>query len=598
MKIKKKILKIILLIIFFISSLNFSAEENITDVNEIFVGMSKDNVKYDLEILDNFNFTNKEKISFLNGDLNKISKKGNNLIHVTVDIRDTTNITIPNKNSPDYELKTQQKKEILIEQTNAVLSTLSDSEFKLKRNSEFGGFFSGNITKEGFDKLLKDKRVKHIYAEKDIQIHLDDSAPLINADDVWVDYNGTDQTICVIDTGVDYTDSDLGGCFGLGCRVKGGYDYVNGDADPFDDNGHGTNVAGIIISTGPTYKGIANDAKIVALKAGDEDGNFDEDDIKSSLQWCYNNHDTYNISIVTMSFGSLPSIFEECGEDFADQEIENLYEEGIIVVASSGNNENYNKISYPSCNEHVLSVGAVFDKNIGSLEDYCTQRLLGVCINTCTDEITYADRITCFTNRGSLLDLLAPGCYISTLGGSTLCGTSQAAPHVAGAAALMLEKNPTLKPDDIKFILQNTGVSVGNWKRINVEAALNLVEEEYDYGFDFSDSFFSIKNSFGNTIAWFEGNGNLNLKGNCSVSGNCIAPANSFIIQNSLFETVAYISSDGNLCLEGSSCSDLQLSCNPQSDAFVIQNIEINKSYLNFTGGLCLTGNLNENVFG
>jgi heterodisulfide reductase subunit A-like polyferredoxin len=142
---------IFILILLFISLMGFvAAEDNETNFNPL-VGMSNEGVKYDREIL----------VKFFVSDW----------VHVTVDIRDTTNITIPNKNSPDYELKTQQKKEILIEQTNAVLSTLSDSEFKLKRNSEFGGFFSGNITKEGFKRLLEDNRVRHIYNGKEIQIN-------------------------------------------------------------------------------------------------------------------------------------------------------------------------------------------------------------------------------------------------------------------------------------------------------------------------------------------------------------------------------------------------------------------------------------------
>lgn len=87
-------------------------------------------------------------------------------VPVTIDIKDTTNINIPRKDSSDFESKINQRKVIMINLTNSVLSTLSGEEFQLKRNSEFGGFFSGNITKEGFDKLLKDGRVKKIYAKK------------------------------------------------------------------------------------------------------------------------------------------------------------------------------------------------------------------------------------------------------------------------------------------------------------------------------------------------------------------------------------------------------------------------------------------------
>lgn len=107
--------------------------------------------------------------------------------------------------------------------------------------------------------------------------------------------------------------------------------------------------------------------------------------------------------------------------------------------------------------------------------------------------------------------------------------------------------------------------------------------------------YFVVKNS-SDIVAWFDGQGNLSLIGNCSVSSDCVAPEDSFIIRNPNYETVAYISPSGNLCLEGSSCSNIQSSCNPSSDAFIIQNSGINVSYINFTGGLCLTGSLNENV--
>jgi hypothetical protein len=94
----------------------------------------------------------------------------NKWVHVTVDIKDTSNITIPNRNSPDFESRLQQRNKIMIEKTDAVLSTLSKDEFQLKMKSEFGGFFAGNITKEGFEKLLNDERVKKVYAKKEFQL--------------------------------------------------------------------------------------------------------------------------------------------------------------------------------------------------------------------------------------------------------------------------------------------------------------------------------------------------------------------------------------------------------------------------------------------
>src|SRR2546423_1530820 len=91
----------------------------------------------------------------------------------------------------------------------------------------------------------------------------------LNAVQSLYPYQGTGYTVAILDTGVDYTNSDLGGGFGAGRRVVAGYDFVNNDADPMDDNGHGTNLAGIIGSSNPNMIGIAPNVNFVALKVLD-----------------------------------------------------------------------------------------------------------------------------------------------------------------------------------------------------------------------------------------------------------------------------------------------------------------------------------------
>ena len=136
---------------------------------------------------------------------------------------------------------------------------------------------------------------------------------------------------------------------------------------------------------------------------------------------------------------------------------------------------------------------------------------------------------------------------------------------------------------------------------ISVIDFYNLIDEKNEtnnaHSVEIINSLFSVENSLGETVAEFDDLGNLNLKGTCSVSLECIAPENSFIVQNSIYETVAYISTEGNLCIEKSNCSNYNKdNCNPLNDAFIIQNKDINISYIDFKGNLCLTGNLNENV--
>src|SRR3989338_1322252 len=117
-------------------------------------------------------------------------------VHVTIDVKDFSNITISKEDSVAVQTtKDSQRWDIYRNTSQSVLSILSENEFQLKRKSEWGRSFSGNITKEGFEKLLKDDRVKKIYAEKEIHISLNESVSLINADDAWSSgYDGTGQT--------------------------------------------------------------------------------------------------------------------------------------------------------------------------------------------------------------------------------------------------------------------------------------------------------------------------------------------------------------------------------------------------------------------
>lgn len=130
----------------------------------------------------------------------------------------------------------------------------------------------------------------------------------------------------------------------------------------------------------------------------------------------------------------------------------------------------------------------------------------------------------------------------------------------------------------------------------------NLVDEENESNnVDWAslvNPYFAFYNASGYAVAWFDGFGSLSLKGTCSTSANCIAPQNSLIFQDVNETTVAYIDGDGNICLESGSCSDNQTSCNPNEDAFIVQNSTGgNLSYVDFSGEMCLTGELNEGIY-
>ncbi len=317
-----------------------------------------------------------------------------------------------------------------------------------------------------------------LYPDREFRVMLNESRRIIGADVLEsYGYRGTNQAACVLDTGVDYTHPALGGCFGPKCAVAGGYDVVNNDQDPMDDNGHGTHVAGVIASASSLHHGVAPHAKIVALKVCNRGGMCWASDVAAGIDWCITNKDRFNIQAATLSFGNGIYTSATCPM-YLNPVIERAYQRGMVLAAASGNDASAQGIAYPACAPHIISVGATYDSDVGRFTWSGTA--------PCTDQVTGPGRLACFTNRFSNLDLLAPGTFItSTRGGSFLedSGTSYAAPHVAAAALLLKEVDPSLSADAVEAVLKASGRGVHDpatqltFPEINLVAALNLVQQ-------------------------------------------------------------------------------------------------------------------------
>lgn len=344
----------------------------------------------------------------------------------------------------------------------SVLNELPKNEIFILDKFPTDNGFSGIVSKNALNSLMNNREVKAIYSSRILKISLSESVPLINSDTTWKIYvsnnniTGKNSTVCVIDTGVNYTHSALGGCLGSGCKVIGGYDYVNNDATPMDDNGHGTHVSGIISSNGTT-KGVAPDSNLIALKACDSSGNCPDAKIISSMQWCNLNSSTYNIKAISISIFDSGKYPPNC-PTWLDEEINDARNRNISVFISSGNNGYKDGISHPACSPNATSIGATYDKADMSATWITPDP-------DCTDNPTKVDQVGCGSNRASILDLLAPGAKISStsIDGTyeERLGTSMAAPHVAGIAALMQQAanltNQSLTPSQTESIMKRTG---------------------------------------------------------------------------------------------------------------------------------------------
>ena len=251
----------------------------------------------------------------------------------------------------------------------------------------------------------------------------------VNAPGAWSHTVGTlNRAICVIDSGVDHRHPDLAANMWSGPGGIRGHDYVNGDADPMDDAGHGTHVAGIAAAVSGNGLGVAGlaQARIMAVKVLDAHGVGRESDAAFALRWCADN----GANVATLSLGtSKDKQVLRDGVDYAAQK-------GMLVVAAAGN-EGCACPRYPAALPGVLAIASYGQTGARSS----------------------------FSNTGSWVSLSGPGEDVtSTYAGGTYrvgSGTSQATPFAAGAAALAWGANPALTAAQVRSILLSTAWDLG-----------------------------------------------------------------------------------------------------------------------------------------
>lgn len=267
--------------------------------------------------------------------------------------------------------------------------------------------------------------------------------PMIGMERGWEISRGSNQVIvAVVDTGVDLRHPDFRN------QLVTGYNVLNGSNRPFDDNGHGTHVAGIIAARTNNQNGIAGmnwNSKLMAVKAIGADGSGTAFDIAEGIRWAVD-HGARVINLSVGNYTPSAALREAC---------KYAYSKNVILVAASGN-DNTDQPSYPAAYPEVLSVAAV---------DHQKHRAE-------------------FSNFGPYVDVAAPGVDIASTyiysDYAALSGTSMACPHVVGLAALLVSKAPNLNNKDVMNIIQSTATDLGppgkdsyfGYGLINARAAL------------------------------------------------------------------------------------------------------------------------------
>ncbi len=290
--------------------------------------------------------------------------------------------------------------------------------------------------------------VEYVTSDTKVFIHMDVARETIREDRVDpIKYTGKGVGVAVIDTGVaphpDLVEPNN--------RIIAFKDYVNQKKEPYDDNGHGTHVAGCIAGNGfgsdGKYLGIAPKANIIAIKTLNSEGSGDSSDVIAAIQWALDNRARYNIKVLNLSLGSKP---QSLSYSPIDKAVSAAWERGMTVICAAGNEgPGRQTISSPGICPEVITVGALDDRDTAHTKD---------------------DTIATFSSRGPTKrmvakpDIVAPGVNIISLAVpsrdnvlyKSLSGTSMATPIVSGCAALIHEMFPDYTNQQVKELMMST----------------------------------------------------------------------------------------------------------------------------------------------
>lgn len=382
-----------------------------------------------------------------------------------------TNIKL-SKTSSDVleEIDSKEKIEVVIK--------FNDSN---KKNN--ASYVSKEVTYSDLENLEKDSSIEKIFPKFHITSQLQEATGIIlsNSTNILkinnINLTGINQTICIIDSGVNFLHPDLIGknescvvdCFNKACVEN---------CSISDDNGHGTHIAGIISASG-NLTGVAPNSSLIAVKILDSsgDGSGNSNDLNNAVDYCV----SQNVSVISMSLGTV-SLFENYCDEVSGlgnwrDSINSATRNNISVVVASGNDANTTHISAPACITNSTAVADTYDANRGSI----------TWGSTCTDLTTNIDKIVCHANRNSLLKILAPGAIINStyndLSYSEKGGTSMATPFVSASIAILKQflesSNQQKNTTQIEDLLFETGKKISEnnntFSRINIyNATLSL----------------------------------------------------------------------------------------------------------------------------
>jgi serine protease AprX len=279
---------------------------------------------------------------------------------------------------------------------------------------------------------------------------------IIGAPRLWAEGNqGRGITVAIVDSGL-VRNLDLSG------QNKKSVNFNLEAHNSTDQYGHGTFMAGLVAGTGKhsrgLYIGVAPDASLLNVRVSGDDGESTEADVVAGLQWVYENRAKYKIRVVNLSLNS--SMAGSYHTSPLDAAVEVLWFNGIVVVVSAGNNGS-STLYAPANDPFVITVGATDDRGTAALSDdviasYSSYGQTEAGLAKPELLASGTDIIGLLPDNHRLTMGIAHGENREDDNYFRMSGTSVAAPIVSGIVALLLEREPTLTPDQVKFRLMAT----------------------------------------------------------------------------------------------------------------------------------------------
>ncbi|MFS0750981.1 S8 family peptidase [Oceanobacillus sp. 1P07AA] len=343
---------------------------------------------------------------------------------------------------------------------------------------------SARFSAEKIEHLIENcNHIEKIYYDRKVFSLLDTASSSVNADVLKENgLTGEGSTIAVIDTGI-HPHEDLEG------RIIGFADFVKGQSDPYDDNGHGTHCAGDAAGNGALsdgqYQGPAPEANLVGVKVLNKMGSGSLSTVIEGIDWCIQNQSEYNINILSLSLGS--DATEPAADDPVVEAVEMAWDSGMVVCVAAGNSGPGEKtVGSPGISPKVITVGAADDNNTAdrsddSVADFSSR-------GPTIDGLTKPDLLTPGVD---IVSLRAPGSFIDKTNKSaridgnyiSLSGTSMATPICAGVVAQLLQSDSSLTPDQVKEKLMAACEDLGQSPNVQGAGylnAANLLNQEED----------------------------------------------------------------------------------------------------------------------